>query len=176
MATPVLDIIFPDTRDNKYLAIADVSDYREVNVNNPTIEITVPGYSVKTLDFTPASIQTYNSNTLGITCDGCDYTGLPDGIWTVKYSIAPSYKYYIEKTFIRVYNIYEKLDKAYMKMDFMECYSQIKREDELFLNTVETYIEGAVASANNCSNKLAMQLYQKANTMLTNFLNNKCNV
>ena len=63
MATPILDIIFPDTKDNKYLAIADVSDYREVNVNNPTIEITVPGYAVKTLDFTPASIQTYNSNT-----------------------------------------------------------------------------------------------------------------
>lgn len=169
-----LDLAYLDTHRADSFAIADISRYPTgFNQVNPTIEITVPGFSPKSIVFVPSSIQVYTSNTLGITCDDCPTSNLPDGIYKVKYTLTPAYQYYVEKSFIRTNIIYSKLDEYFLKLDFMQCNQAIKEEDKKALDTIEFYIEGAVAAANKCLDTKAMELYNLANDMLKH-LSKKC--
>lgn len=175
MATPTLDLIFLDSHSAKHLVIGDSSNYSNYTVSTPTIEITLPNTGTKSLTFVAGSIQLYDSNTLGITCGAeCDTVDLPDGIWTIKYSIYPAFRNYVQKTFLRVDQLLAKFDTAYVKLDFMNCDQQIKKQNKDFLFTIQEYISGAIAAANKCANKLAMQMYRKANEQLDNYINNHC--
>lgn len=174
---PKLDLLFPETHDAKRLLIADVSSYPvPYSIVNPTVEITVPGFNPITLSFTAQGFEVYDSMSLQITCSDvdCDLIDLPDGIYNVKYSITPAYKYFVNKSFLRINKLQERLDAIYLKMDFMECDRAIKSEDLKTLNTIQIYIEGAVAAANNCLDSLAMKLYNKASVFIDNFVNHKC--
>lgn len=170
MAQVLLDIIDLDTHDSKTFAILDKSIYPTgFTPINPTAEVTVPGFAPKQITFTPSSIQLYTSNTLEITCDDCELSILPDGIYHVKYTMTPAYTYSVEKSFLRTNMIYAHLDTLFLKLDFMQCNDAIKEEDKKFLDSVEFFIEGAIAAAHNCLEKLAMQLYNSANQMLKDY-------
>jgi len=177
MAEPKLNLLFPETHDAKSLLIADISLYPvPYSIVNPTIEITVPGFNVVTLAFTAQGFTVYNSMSLQITCSDldCETIDLPDGIYNVKYSITPAYRYFVNKSFLRVNKLQEKFDKVYLKLDFMQCDQAIKQEDFELLNTIQTYINGAIAAANNCLDTLAMKLYGKASEAIDDFVNHRC--
>ncbi len=174
MATPVLNIDILDTHSLRSIALVDTSTYPPSwNTVAPTLEVLAPGHDTFTTDFTPSSLQVFTSTTLGVSCEWCDTQDLPDGIWTFKYSIYPAYRYYVEKTFVRVDLLQAKLDKYYLLLDFTQCDEQIKREDKLTLDSIQTFINGAIAAGNKCVNATFNSLYKKANTMLDNYINNK---
>lgn len=172
---PVLDVTYIETHNSTTLCIADISYYPTgFSIITPVIQITAPSFVTKTITFTAKTMAIYNSNDLGITCgDSCDPIPLPDGIYHINYSVYPGFQWYVNKSFIRVNHLYEKLDKTYLKLDFMQCDEQIKREDKVLLDTIETYLNGAIAAGNNCLEKKAMQLYRKAEWMLKEFLSRK---
>lgn len=177
MAEPRLDLLFPETHDAKSLLVADISSYpTPFSIINPTIEITVPGFPVKTLSFTAQGFTVYDSQSLGITCPDldCEKIELPDGIYYFKYSITPAYRYFVNKSILRVNKLMEKYDSVYLKLDFMQCDMAIKEEDLKILNTIEIYINGAIAAANKCLDDKAMQLYRKASQFIDDFVNNRC--
>ena len=62
-----------------------------------------------------------------------------------------------------------------MKLDMMECDRAIKEQSQVKLNTINIFIQGVIASANNCANIEAMKLYEKADKMLTTFFKKDCN-
>lgn len=174
---PNLDIITLDTHNTYLLAIADVTNWPTgFTISTPTIQITPPGYPMVSLAFTAKSVQVYNSATLGITCsdDNCPTIPLPDGMWKVVYSVAPSYKYYVEKNFLVIKKFLEKYDEIWLKLDLFECDGAVKSQDKKTLETVEEYIKGAIAAANNCYTKMAMDLYNKALTLLKNYSDKRC--
>lgn len=175
-STPVLDITIFDSHNINLLVIGDSSTYPSgFNIVNPTVQITIPGYGPKTIAFTERTINIYNSNDLGITCDVdvCDLSALPDGIYTIKYAIAPAYKWSVTKNFLRVDNLYAKFDEKFLNLEMFNCDSQLKRAVKLQIDEVEYYIQGAIAAANRCANELAIELYQKA-LSLVNRLKEKC--
>ena len=177
MTEPKLNLLFPETHDAKSLLIADISQYPvPYSIVNPTVEITVPGFNSITLAFTAQGFTVYNSMSLEVTCSDmdCDLIDLPDGIYYVKYSITPAYRYFVNKSFLRINKLQEKFDKVYLKLDFMQCDQTIKEEDFDVLDTIQTYINGAVAAANNCLDVLAMKLYNKASQAINDFVNNRC--
>ncbi len=177
MAEPKLNLLFPETHDSKSLLIADISKYPvPYSITNPTIEITVPGFNVVTLPFTAQGFTVYDSMSLEITCSDldCETIPLPDGIYYVKYSITPAYRYFVNKSFLRINNLQEKFDKVYLRLDFMQCDQAIKEEDIKTLDTIQKYINGAIAAANNCLDTLAMKLYNKASGFIDDFVNHKC--
>jgi len=177
MAEPKLNLLFPETHDAKSLLIADISKYPvPYTIVNPTIQITVPGFNVLTLPFTAEGFTVYDSMSLEITCSDldCDTIDLPDGIYYVKYSITPAYRYFVNKSFLRINKLQEKFDAVYLRLDFMQCDQAIKQEDFDVLNTIQTYINGAVAAANNCLDVLAMKLYGKALDAINDFVNHRC--
>lgn len=177
--TPTLNLIILDTHSKYTLAVADASEYPVgFVISTPTLEITVPNYDPITIPFVEKTIQLYNSKSLELVCkedEDCDNIPLPDGIWKIKYSIYPAYKYYVVKTFIRVDYLQEKLDDVYMKMDLMQCDRELEIQDRKYLDTAQAFIEGAVAAANKCADKLAMNLYRKAERMIKDYLNHRCN-
>lgn len=177
MAAVKLDLLIPETHDSKRMLIADVSKYPSpFTISNPTIEITPPGFPVVVLSYTANGFVVYDSMSLKITCSDvdCELIDLPDGIYNIKYSITPAWQYFVNKKILRINKLQEKLDRVYLKLDFMQCDEAIKEEDKEILDTIQLYINGAIAAANNCLDSLAMKLYNKALQFIDDFINHRC--
>lgn len=171
MDAPILDLLYLDSHSSELLTIADVSQYPTgYAIASPTIEITPPGFPMKSIAFVARSLQVYNSTTLGITEEECSAIPLPDGIYKIRYTIYPAYKYYVNKSFLRVEKLLEKFDKVYVKLDIIQCDLTIKTAEKKKLNLIWEYINGAIASANQCAEKQAMELYARANDALDSFI------
>lgn len=174
--SPRLDLTVVNTHNPLTLGIADISFYpTNFQVLNPTYEITPPAFMKAVVTFTPSSLTVLNSNTLNITCvdDVSLLTNLPDGIWSVRMSIAPPIKYNIYRTFIRTTSIEQKFGNAFLKTDMQKCGQNMRVENMKFLDEIFFFIQAAIAAANQCNNLLAMDLYRTADTMLDNFLRDR---
>ena len=171
-----LDILVVPTYNTLTLGIADASIYptNPPVVSSPTIEITVPGFDVVSLPFNVNDFNIFNSLSLGLSTFGQPLLPLPDGVYKLKYTVAPAYENFVEKTIIRVEQLQEKFDEAFMKLDMMECDRAIKTQQKVDLNTIYFFIQGAIAAANNCAVAESNKLYNQANMMLNNFIKNNC--
>jgi len=175
MAELNLDILVINTYSPKTLGIADISTYPDTPpVQSPTIEITIPGLGMVSLPFTPSDFNVFNSGTLEITEVGEDLQDLPDGVYTLKYSVTPAYENYVEKNIIRVDQLQQKFSESFLKLDMMECDRAIKTQDKVTLSTIYLLIQGAIASANNCAVEESNKLYIQAAKLLDNFNRKEC--
>ncbi len=175
MANTILDILVLPTYNVMTLGIMDNSTYDIAEpVAAATIEITVPGFDTVSLPFNVENYNVYSSSTLGITEVGATSSPLPDGVYYLKYSIAPAYVTYLEKSIMRIEQIQEKFDMAFMKLDIMECDRAIKQQSKVDLNTIQFFIQSAVAAANNCAVDEANKLYISADKLLNSFIRNNC--
>jgi hypothetical protein len=171
MSTPKLDITILPTFDSRLLSIADISEYPTgFSIVNPTYEITPPSFP-KINKAATGSVNVIDSKSLNLSNERIP---LPDGIWKIKFTINPASQYFVNKTFFRTEQIYQEFDKCFLKLDMMECDALLKREQMLKLNHIEFYIQGAIAAANNCAEKLAIDLYNEALEMIQDFSNSKC--
>ena len=175
MADLKLDILVIPTYNTLTLGIADASTYPDSPpVSSPSIQITIPGFGIVTLPFNMNDFNVFNSTSLGLTDVGVPLTPLPDGAYTLTYSVSPAYLNYVTKTFYRVEQLQQKFDEAFMKLDMIQCDMAIKKQQMVDLNTIYFFIQGAIAAANNCATKTADTLYQQASRMLTNFIKSDC--
>jgi len=139
---------------------------------DPTLTIEVPGFSTVTgLAFTFDEIVLYNSIDLGISTE---VENLPDGIYCITFVSDPSPTPPIEKKIMRVDRLMQKFDEAFMKLDIIECDRALKKQAQIDLMTIYFFIQGAIASANNCAVVESTKLYIKANSMLDTFLQEDC--
>ena len=175
MANLQLDILVIPTYSVLTLGVADASVYPTDPpvVSSPSIEIDIPGFGTTILPFVPNEINVFTSSNLGITELGCNQP-LPDGIYRLKYSVAPAYVNYVEKTILRVDRLQEKFDSAFLQLNMMECDRALKTQSSVTLNTINFFIQGAIAAANNCAEYESNTLYAQANNMLDNFLRTNC--
>jgi len=151
MADLKLDIIVVPTYSTLSLGVMDASTYPDSPpISSPSIRITVPGFGDTTLPFDINSFNIYNSGNLGITEVGVDQP-LPDGIYRLRYSVAPAYLNFVERTIMRTEKIQEKFDRAFLQLDLMECDRAIKTQSTVTLNTINFFIQGAIAAGNNCA-------------------------
>jgi hypothetical protein len=132
-----LDFLVINTYTTETLAIADTSVYDTDPpvVSAPTMQITVPGYtSPVAIPFNVQQINTYNSTILGLTVFPAT-APLPDGVYFMRYSVAPATVNYVEKNIMRTAAIQEKFDSAFMKLDMMECDSAIRTQAKVVLSS-----------------------------------------
>lgn len=170
-----LDIAVIPTYNIYTLGVADTSTYLpSASIVSPTIEIEVPSFKKVVLQFNPNEFNIFNSTTLGITEPGDVELPLPDGVYYLKYSVAPAYKNFVEKRIMRVDALQEKFDEAFMQLDMMECDKAIKTQQKIDLNTIYFFIQGSIAAANNCAIEESTKLYNQATKMLNNFKKNGC--
>ena len=175
MPTLNLDFLVVPTYNTLTMGIIDASTYPDNPpvVTSPTLEITPPGFDVAVIPFEVDDYNVITSSNLGITSVGVNQP-LPDGVYHIKYSIAPANVNFVEKSIMRTDRIQEKFDEAFMKLDMMECDGAIKRQSKENLSSIYFFIQGAIVAANNCALVEANKLYAQADRMLTNFMNNNC--
>ena len=177
MSIPVLDFLVIPTYNTKTLGIADASTYPTPPppMLSPTVEITVPSFGMVSLAFNMEDFNVYTSSTLGITAVGDPLLPLPDGVYYIKYQAQyDSVWYDVSKSIMRVDQLQEKFDAAFMKLDMMECDKAIKTQAKIDLSTIYFFIQGAIAAANNCATLEAEKLYATANKMLNRFISGNC--
>jgi len=165
-----LDILVVPTYSTYTMAVVDASVYSVAPVT-PKIDITVPGFNVVTLTFSPNQLNLFNSTNLNLTPVGADTTSLPDGVYTLKYYTTTDN---VTKNIMRVDVLQEKFDGAFMKLDMMECDAAIKKQQKVTLDTIYYFIQGSLAAANNCAIDTANKLYAQADRMLRNFATEDC--
>lgn len=167
---PELDLFIMDSHDVRLLVITDISYYPSLfTITSPTLSIKIPGYSrERMIPFIPREINVFGANTLEIGCAGtsCKDMPLPDGVYTLKYAIIPAYQYNVTKTFLRVDALCQKYDEVFLHLEMFQCDMQTKRNKKMELEKAELLIQGAIAAANKCATDLAMELYQKAQSIL----------
>lgn len=172
MAT-TLDILVIPTYNTLTLGVADASTY-DGTPSAPTMDITIPGFGDVSIPFNPDDFNVYNSTILGITQMGEPLLPLPDGLYTLKYTITPANEYFVVKNIMRVEQLQERFDAAFMKLDMMECDLAIKTQQKVDLTSINFFIQGSIAAANNCAIDTANKLYNQASKMLNNFMRNGC--
>lgn len=174
MAVSVLQLMNIDTYDSFSLGLADVSQYSpNFVITNPTVEITPPGYPKIALPFTAQSVNIFRASDLKIVCDD-SCSPLPDGVYTITYTVFPASTYSVTKNFLRVNEIVCKLQKLYLATDMeCNCPSWYLISTKKTLSTIKLLIEGAISSANDGNQVTSFQLYRKADDMLDNII--KCN-
>jgi len=175
MADPVLNILVVPTYNTFTLGVVDASFYPVgFNITSVTLLITPPGFDAVSVPFTENEFTAYNSTTLGITDVGEPILPIPDGVYYFNYSVNPNYKYFVEKSIMRVDRLQERFDEAFMKLDMMECDLAIKTQAKVDLNTIYFFIQGSIAAANNCAIIESNKLYETAYKMLNNFIARNC--
>lgn len=163
MAT-TLDLNMVPTYNVNTIGIADISVY-DGPINNPSFEVTPPGFPKINILFTPKQVNIYNATHLNIDCTGD--SPLPDGIYYFRYSIAPNSTTFVEKSFMRVEQLICKYYNTRLSLDATcSCKDMSKQETQLL--QVFTFIEGAIASANQCDPNSAYEKYAKAEKLLKN--------
>jgi len=175
MADLKLDILVIPTYNVLTLGVADASIYptNPPVVSGATIEINVPGFGVVLRPFSVNDFNVFTTSNLGLSPLGVNQP-LPDGVYHLKYSVAPAYINFVKKSIVRVEKLQEKFDNAFMKLDMMECDGSIKTQAKVDLTSIYFFIQGSIAAANNCAIDEAMKLYNQADIMLNNFLKNNC--
>lgn len=170
-----LDFIVVPTYSTLTLGIVDISTYPNdpPTVSSPTLEVTVPGHGLVSLGFNVNDITVLNTSNLGISDVG-ENLPLPDGVYTINYSVAPAYENYVKKSIIRVQQLQEKFDRAFLQLDMMECDMAIKKQSKNVLDSIYYMIQGSMAAANNCAELQANKLYNQADRMLNDFIANNC--
>lgn len=169
----VYDIVIVPTHDEYTLAVVDNSTYTSGVPVSPSIQIEVPSFGiVYNVPFTPNTTNIYDSTELGITVAGNE-EHLPDGIYCFKYEPAETATP-ASKRILRTNKLQRKFDEAFMKIDMLECDGHIKKQYFIDIISVYFFIQGAVASANNCATIPATKLYIQADKMLDTFLNQEC--
>lgn len=166
-----LEFIIIPTYDIRFINILDISTYDVTPPITfiPTLDITVPGgFNNVSIPFSTGTYNILDSTLLEITEEGTD--ALPDGIYVFKYSTSPVS--FVEKTILRVDVLMQKFDEVFMKLDMMQCDRATKAQEKVQLNTISDLIQGAISSANNCATDQAMELYKKADKLLSRFRKN----
>src|SRR5437879_269750 len=89
MATLNLDILVIPTYNKLTLGIADNSVYpSNPAISNPTLTVTIPnGFGVMDIAFVPNSFNVLNSSILGLSDPSSALTALPDGVYTLTYTV-----------------------------------------------------------------------------------------
>lgn len=162
-----------ETQDCKTLAILDTSFYPVVPVS-PTLLITVPGFNAVQFPFTINQVNIFNSYSLGLssvnTVEGL--LDLPDGLYTLHYSIAPNDQLFVEKYHLQTCKLEYQFAQHFAKTVNL-CDTDSKLLKQLY--RIEVLMEGAKANALVCNPEKAVSLYKKAKELLDRINSNCCN-
>jgi hypothetical protein len=175
MSNPTLDILVVPTYNTKTMGIADASVYPDgFIIQAPTLEVVVPGFGLASVPFTPNDFNIINSTIVGLTTSLEPSLPLPDGAYTLRYSVTPAFQNFVEKTIYRVDQLLERFDEVFMRLDMMECDGAIKKQTKVQLSSIYLLIQGAMSAANNCATDTANILYMQASKQLSYLTKNNC--
>jgi hypothetical protein len=172
----ILSLEVPRVANCKIFTIKDTSQYTTLlPVDCPELLITVPGFN------NPAFIKTVKDFDLNLTTctlktqtTGCDdeTLDLPDGVYVIKYSVAPNDKVYVEYNHLRVTSIMTTYYKVLCDLDVQACEPATDKKDMIDeMQYIRTLIDAAIAKVEYCTSaSQGMELYNYALKRLNKIL------
>ena len=161
-----LSLEVPDTNNCSVFRVLDTSIYDEhVPVTCPKLEITSPGFNESVvIDVVLSEDPTTNAPinfsyilngcTLGLQTSGCGTTSerLPDGIYTLRYSVSPNDKVFVEYHYLRTCQTNNKYFNELCRLEMAACEPQPDVKDALNeLRLIKSFIDAAKAKVEQCN-------------------------
>jgi len=180
MANHVLSLEIPTVLNPYILKVFDTSVYSPlVGLHNPRLQIAAPGFTCLTeLIFEPCSSPTYTACDLGLQTENCgtSYVNLPDGIYTIKYSVDLDCKVYVSYNHLRMTCALNRYEKILCTLSISDCDPPVKIKQKLRdLHLIKMYLEAARAKVETChENQEGMTLFNYAVKLLNKFECRNC--
>jgi len=175
-----LSLEVPDTNNCSVFRIVDTSIYDEhVPVTCTELLITSPGYNQPVV-INP--IQGFNlilnGCTLGIQTGGCGTVSevIPDGIYTIRYSISPNDKVFVEYHYLRTCQVLNMYFSELCKLELSACEPAPEVKDALNeLRLIKSFIDAAKAKVEQCDDlQQGMELFRYAQARLQKYASGGC--
>lgn len=169
-----LDIYIEKILNPKLLIVKDASWYNpDVAVTNAKLDLQYPN-STSYVNIPVGKNFTYmiNSNTIGLTnvSRSDALAELPDGIWTIKYSICPNEELFVEYTFLRNVKQLIRYHNLFCQIEIERCNRKQYSEDLETIRGIKDIIDAAEYLANDCGKyEKAIELYDYADGLLNEF-------
>lgn len=143
-----LSLEVPDTNNVKVLRIFDTSLYAEnFDTTCGLLQITSPGFNLPVnIDVLPHYNLVLNACTLGLQRTGCGETSavMPDGIYIIRYSVAPNDKVFVEYNHLRTTQTINKYFSELSKLELAGCEPQADVKERLAeLTLIKSFIDAA---------------------------------
>lgn len=174
-----LDFYIEDVINPKVLIVKDASFYNpDITPTGAQLVIQYPGSNMYVS--TPVGINfryVINSNTLGITnvVKQSSLAVLPDGLYTIRYSICPNDELYVEYKFLRNVKQLIKYYNAYCGLELQKCSHKCYMAELDQLKEIKQYIDSAKYLADCDRYDNALEMYDYADELLSKFTSNcKC--
>ena len=165
-----VDVI--ETANCSVLNVVDTSIYSEnINFECGELLITPPGFSAPVLTTVQKDFNLkFSACSLGVQTTSCDTTigTLADGIYIIKYQVAPTDKVYVEYNYLRTTELLSAYYKKLCEIDVHPCEpSSVKKDLLAEMYYIRTLIDAAKAKVEFCqSPNEGMELYDFAKTKL----------
>lgn len=179
MAKNQLSLDIPDTMTTCVLRLVDTSTY-DPNITPEclTLSILPPGFTEATslTGYSPNFAVNLTACDLGLQTSNCTTTrsAVPDGVYAIKYSIAPAEYVYVEYNHLRISAAMTKLQALLCCLDVAACEPQGKVKEQLReVQVLTTMLQAAKAKVEYCHNPtqgMAMYTYvlSRLNKLSTN--------
>lgn len=168
----ILSLEIPTVADCEIMSIVDTSEYTsKLAVDCPELLITVPGFNAPALITVTTgfykNVTACDLNLQTVNC-GSVRESLPDGVYIIKYSVAPNDKVYVEYNHLRVTKLLGLYYEALCSIDINKCEPMSTIKDNIDeIKYIRTVIDGAVAKVEYCQSPSAgMELYEFAKKRL----------
>lgn len=168
-----LALNIPDILNTCVIKIEDVSDYSDLlEVTCPLLQITPPGFTfaVHFHDLSELFTRVYNAEDLKLGSAG---DPLPDGVYVIRYSVAPkdalgNNKVFIEYNYLRIAVIMNTYYNVLCALELTTCEPDIDIKEKLNeLRYIRMLIDGAKSKVEYChSITEGMDLYNYALKLL----------
>jgi hypothetical protein len=175
-----LSLDIPETNNCQVFRVFDTSLYTEdLEVTCGTLQITSPGFNEPVnIDVLKGFNLILNACTLGIQSSNCGTTSqrLPDGIYTIKYSVSPNDKVYVEYQYLRVCQTLNKYFNFLCRLEMAACEPQADVKADLEeLRMIKSFIDAAKVKVEYCqSPQQGMDLFLYAQSRLQRFGKDCC--
>lgn len=170
----VLSLEAPTTLNKCILRLVDTSVYLSSPAPTcPDLQVQVPGFTraVDIPNVQPGFIYNLTACDLGIQTAGCGttYADLPDGIYIIKYSVAPNQYVYAEYNHLRITNALNMIQSVLCDLDVAACQPSDKVMAKYKeLDFIYWTLQAAVAKVETCHQpKHGMELYSYAIRLLS---------
>lgn len=176
-----LSLELPDTNNVKVLRAFDTSLYADTfDTSCGLLQITSPGFNLPVnIDVLPHFNLVLNACTLGLQRTGCGETSsaLPDGIYVIRYSVAPNDKVFVEYNHLRVTQTMNKYATELAKLEMAACEPAAEVKEKLEeLQLIKSFIDAAkvkVEFAHNPQQGMELLIYaQKRLNKMSSYCQN----
>lgn len=180
MANHNLSLEIPQVLNTCIIKLFDTSVYNElVPLTCPYLHVTVPGFSYSIqMNFIPESSIVLTACDLNLQTENCGeiLTELPDGIYVIRYSVAPNDYVYVEYNHLKISKALNLYKKLLCELELSNCEpNKLVKEQLNSLLTIKGYLDAAVAKVEICHNpKEGMILYDYALSLLKKFKCKTC--